>query len=66
VLSVFGAANPGLFCRDLANLGYTFAESYEYWVLDGRPERMDADRNGIPCETVYPRSEVLSVFGPSS
>jgi hypothetical protein len=25
-----------------------------YWLAKGEPERMDADRDGVPCETVYP------------
>jgi hypothetical protein len=25
----------------------------EYWRVNDQPDRMDADRNGIPCETVY-------------
>lgn len=60
---------PGLLCRDLLepppdshyqpdsnNLSYGLA--VYYWVNEGRPDRMDADGNGVPCETVYPRSEV--------
>ncbi|MGA9596599.1 MAG: DUF3160 domain-containing protein [Acidimicrobiia bacterium] len=44
----------GLFCRDLAAMGYGFTEAVAYWLAEGAPDRMDADRNGIPCETVYP------------
>lgn len=44
----------GLFCRDLAAMGYDFPFSVAYWLADGTPARMDADSNGIPCETVYP------------
>jgi len=29
-----------------------------YWVREGAPERMDADGNGIPCETVYDAAEI--------
>ena len=43
----------GLFCRDLANMGYTAWEAIPYWLAEGAPDRMDADRNGIPCETVF-------------
>lgn len=59
----------GLLCRDLLepppeshfqpdsnNLSYGLA--VYYWVKEGRPDRMDADRNGIPCETIYPKEEV--------
>ena len=29
-----------------------------YWVAEGRPDRMDAHHNGVPCETVYPKDEI--------
>ena len=44
----------GLFCRDLAGMGYGLFEAVAYWMAEGAPDRMDADQNGIPCETVYP------------
>ncbi len=50
----------GLFCRDLAEEGYGYADAYAYWEAEGRPDRMDADRNGVPCETVYPAEEVAA------
>jgi hypothetical protein len=53
----------GLFCRDLAPLGYSYADAVAYWAREGRPDRMDADRNGIPCETVYPAEDVLEFWG---
>lgn len=53
----------GLFCRDLLPRGYSYDEAVQYWMVEGRPERMDADRNGIPCETVYPKSEVVDYWG---
>jgi hypothetical protein len=43
----------GLFCRDLADMGYDFGVAAAYWLAEGAPDRMDADRNGIPCETVF-------------
>lgn len=61
----------GLYCRDLLDqdtntwfsavgtlptIGYFM--SLVYWSLEGRPDRMDADRNGIPCETVH-ESDVI-------
>lgn len=48
----------GLFCRDLVGMGYGYAAAAEYWEREGMPERMDADRNGIPCETVYPADQI--------
>lgn len=51
-----------LFCRDLAADNLDFSASVAYWVREGAPERMDADLNGIPCETVYPLDEVEAFF----
>jgi hypothetical protein len=48
----------GLFCRDLKAKGYSYVAAIDYWRLHGQPNQMDADRNGIPCETVYSRSDV--------
>jgi hypothetical protein len=53
----------GLFCRDLAARGYDYAEAVWYWDVQGRPSRMDASGNGIPCQTVYPRAEVDAYWG---
>ena len=44
----------GLFCRDLRDMGYGFWTAVPYWLAEGAPDRMDADGNGIPCETVFP------------
>ena len=52
----------GLFCRDLEPDGYTFAEAVAYWLREGAPDRMDADGNGIPCETVYPSDAIEAFF----
>jgi hypothetical protein len=48
----------GLFCRDLKTKGYSYVAAIDYWRLHGQPNQMDADRNGIPCETVYPRGDI--------
>ncbi|MDH3261724.1 MAG: DUF3160 domain-containing protein [Acidimicrobiia bacterium] len=69
--SLFGGGTPppaaglagGLFCRDVEAAGHTFEEALAYWVREGRPSRMDADRNGVPCETVYTAGEVQSLLG---
>ena len=53
----------GLLCRDLSGLGYGYVDAVAYWVREGQPDRMDADRNGIPCETVYARAEVVAFWG---
>jgi hypothetical protein len=52
----------GLFCRDLAAQGYSYAAAVDYWRSQGQPDRMDADLNGIPCETVYPRAAVVAYW----
>jgi hypothetical protein len=59
----------GMYCRDLIlpppdsvddrdfyHLSYGVA--VYYWLNEGRPDRMDADTDGQPCETVYPADEV--------
>jgi hypothetical protein len=52
----------GLFCRDLDAKGYSYVAAVDYWRLHGQPDQMDADRNGIPCETVYPRADVAAYW----
>ena len=55
------AALPvGLKCKDLVARGLTYDDAYEYWNLHGHPPLMDADSNGVPCETVYPASVVAA------
>lgn len=53
----------GLFCRDLQARGYSYSAAVDYWRMHGQPDQMDADRNGIPCETVYPVDRVADYFG---
>lgn len=48
----------GLHCRDLHDDGWGFRSAVRYWLQEGSPQRMDADRDGIPCETVYAASQV--------
>jgi hypothetical protein len=43
----------GLRCADLQSLGYGAKDSVDYWFLWGAPPLMDADADGIPCETVF-------------
>ena len=54
----------GLFCRDLDAQGYSYTAAVEYWRLHGEPNQMDADGNGIPCETVYPGADVAAYWQP--
>ena len=53
----------GLFCRDLNAVGYDYVDAVTYWIREGSPDRMDADRNGIPCETVYSEAAVVAFWG---
>lgn len=53
----------GLFCRDLDAQGYSYVAAVDYWRMHGQPDQMDADLNGIPCETVYPVSAVSAYWG---
>ena len=53
----------GLYCRDLAAMGYSYADAVGYWNVWGQPDRMDEDLNGYPCETVYPASDVIAYWG---
>ena len=57
------AQPSGLFCRDLKAMGYSYSAAVEYWRREGHTNQMDKDRNGIPCETVYPRSDVVAYWG---
>lgn len=58
-----GGLPSGLFCRDLVDRGVSYAGAVDYWFAEGAPDRMDADLNGIPCETVYPSSVVEDYWG---
>jgi hypothetical protein len=69
----YAAATHGLLCRDLRHgwpptaagqLGAdaAFLWSLVYWNLEGQPARMDADGNGIPCETLYEPDLVTSAL----
>lgn len=73
------SATPGLFCRDLVdpdaqtesgffnatttNESFGYFLSVAYWFIEGRPDRMDEDGNGIPCETVHDAGVVAEVWG---
>lgn len=57
------AMPAGLFCRDLKAEGYEYTAAVTYWRNHGQPDRMDADLNGIPCETVYPAADVSAYWG---
>lgn len=45
--------DTGLTCAQLKARGVGAADAVSYFVSQGSPSRMDADGNGIPCETVY-------------
>ncbi len=52
-LGSLGFEPAGLRCADLQSVGYSSKQAVDYWFLWGSPELMDADLDGIPCETVY-------------
>lgn len=58
-----GDVESGLFCRTLVSAGYDYSDAVLYWEREGSPDRMDADLNGIPCQTVYPHSTVVQYWG---
>jgi len=53
----------GLFCRDLRAKGFSYTAAVDYWRIQGQPDQLDADKDGIPCETVYPTADVLAYWG---
>lgn len=55
-------APAGLLCKDLQAQGYSYSAAVDYWRVNGQPDRMDADKNGIPCETVYSRADVVAYW----
>lgn len=68
IAAAYAAAPSGQFCRDLiaseSELSSYFG-AVAYWFREGRPDRMDADRDGIPCETVYPLWDIASFWAGS-
>lgn len=53
-----GGYEAGLFCRDIAERDGSYGDAVAYWHSEGRPTRMDASKNGTPCQTVYPDNEI--------
>jgi len=47
--------------RGDASYGMDYATVMHYWMSQGSPDSMDDDRNGLPCETVYPAEVVARV-----
>jgi hypothetical protein len=70
MLDLHAWQGPGLFCRDLLALypgdqrasALTYLLVLAYWFQDGEPDRMDADLNGIPCETLFDPAAVEAVW----
>jgi hypothetical protein len=56
-LGEISALPDGLRCSDLATFGLGPKQAVDYWFLWGAPGLMDADENGIPCETIWPDVE---------
>jgi hypothetical protein len=44
---------PGRYCATMHAAGWSFKEARDYYNDHGQPAHMDADGDGIPCETVY-------------
>jgi hypothetical protein len=80
LLALYEAGPTGLYCRDLlaADAPYPFGAagldpatryfwSVVYWFLEGQPDHMDSDSDGIPCETLHDADAVASVWsgGPT-
>lgn len=71
---VYDASSKGLYCRDLVNPEYqywfntgdrgpaSYVLTLVYWALEDEPDRMDEDRNGVPCETVFDPDVVQEVL----
>jgi hypothetical protein len=75
---VYASATHGLMCKDLMAEEYAgetypfsglgrpeesaFFWSLVYWSFEGEPDRMDADGDGIPCETLHPSDMVTAVL----
>jgi hypothetical protein len=53
-LGEIAALPEGLRCANLQAMGLGPKQAVDYWFLWGAPPLMDADSNGIPCETVWP------------
>jgi hypothetical protein len=53
-LGEISALPGGLRCAELQTLGLGPKQAVDYWFLWGGPGLMDADANGVPCETVWP------------
>jgi len=47
----------GKYCAAMHAAGWSFEKARAYYEDHGRPAHMDADGNGIPCETVYGKVE---------
>lgn len=47
--------------RDGVVFGLDYATVLHYWMSLGSPDSMDDDRDGLPCETVYPPDVVARV-----
>jgi hypothetical protein len=52
-LGEISALPAGKRCADLKALGLGPKQAVDYWFLWGGPPLMDADSDGIPCETVW-------------
>lgn len=56
--SVSQAENDEMVCQELADQGQTYWQIVGRWLQEGNPVAMDADMNGIPCESAYPKDDI--------
>lgn len=75
LLRIYEESPKGLYCRDLTDpdvetwfssaavtdpTGYVLA--LVYWSLEGEPDRMDEDLDGVPCESLFEPEVVNQVL----
>jgi hypothetical protein len=69
-------APPGMLCRDYLATYHSgggnfderaaYTELLAYWFLEGEPDRMDVDHDGVPCETLFAAEVVADVWSGSN
>jgi excalibur calcium-binding domain-containing protein len=55
----------GRYCAIMRTAGWSYGRAAAYYEAHGRPAHMDADGDGVPCETVYPEAVPPTVYVPS-
>ena len=63
--AAYQTVGGGLFCRDLIDeesYYFSYFGAVAYWFWEGQPDRMDEDKDGIPCESVYSLPDMASFW----